>query len=178
VSAKYPIWVMVVRTLPHQKWDVGEPEGEGEEHAESRHAVCLSLGLIAVWTAPANAASTRAEYIAQVEPMCRANLGPRQQTFAGEVRAFKKWARLSNKGTLKAWVNQTHKFARALERHVQVHNTLTDQISAVPPPPEDTQLVANWLMLRNEYERLTQSAAQALHAFAHQAVEQTECARE
>jgi len=50
-------------------------------------------------------------------------------------------------------VNQTHKFARALERHVQVHNTLTDQISAVPPPPEDTQLVANWLMLRNEYER-------------------------
>ena len=125
----------------------------------------LSMGLIAVWAAPADAASTRAEYVAQVEPICRANLGPWQQTYAAEVRAFKKWARLSTKGTLKAWVNQTHKYARALERHVQVHNTLTDQISAVPPPPEDGQLVATWLMLRNEFERLAQSAAQALHAF-------------
>jgi hypothetical protein len=121
----------------------------------------LAIAVVAI--APAQAASTRAEYITQVDPMCRANLGPWQQTYAAEVRTFKKWARLTNKGTLKAWVDQTHEFARALERHVQVHNTLTDQISAVPPPPEDAQLVARWLMLRNEYERLTQSAAQALH---------------
>jgi hypothetical protein len=125
----------------------------------------LSMGLIAVWAAPADAASTRAEYVAQVDPLCRANLGPWQQTYAAEVKGLQKWVRLTKKGTLKAWVRQTHKYARALERHAAVHASLTEQISAVQPPAEDAQLVADWLMYRNEYERLTELAVKALDAF-------------
>jgi hypothetical protein len=128
-------------------------------------ALVVSMGLIAVWAAPAEAASTRAEYIAQVDPMCRENLGPWQETYAAEVKTFKKWMGLSKNGALKAWIRQTHRYARALERHVQVHASLTQQISTVPPPVDDAQLVASWLLYRNEYERLTQSAADAFDAF-------------
>jgi hypothetical protein len=128
----------------------------------------LAVGLLAiplVAIAPAQAATTRAEYVAQVDPICRANLVPWQKTVATDVKTFKTWARLNNRGTFKAWVRQTHKHARALERHVRVHASLTAQISAVPPPAEDAHLVATWLMYRNEYERLTQSAAKAFDAF-------------
>jgi hypothetical protein len=62
-------------------------------------------------------------------------------------------------------VRQTHKHARAVERHVRVHASLTAQISTVPPPAEDAELVATWLMYRGEYERLARSAANAFDAF-------------
>jgi hypothetical protein len=123
----------------------------------------LAIPIVAI--PPAEAASTRAEYIAQVNPMCRANLGPWQKTVSADVKTYKKWVRLNMKGTFKAWVRQTHEHARALKRHVQVHASLTEQISAVEPAAEDAQLVGSWLGYRNEYERLTQSAAQAFDAF-------------
>ena len=123
----------------------------------------LAIPIVAI--PPAEAASTRAEYTAQVTPMCRANLGPWQKTVSADVKTYKKWVRLSKKGTFKAWVRQTHKHARALKRHVQVHASLTEQISAVEPAAEDAQLVGSWLIYRTEYERLTQSAAKAFDAF-------------
>lgn len=123
--------------------------------------VLLAIALVA----PAQAATTRAEYVAQVEPLCQANLGPWQETYAAEVKTYKKWVRLTKNGTLKAWERQTHKHARAVERHVAVHASLTDQISVVSPPAQDAQLVADWLADRNEYERLAQSAANAFDAF-------------
>ena len=131
-----------------------------------RGAVAVALLAIPLVAIPhAEAAATRAEYVAQVDPLCRANLGPWQKSVSADVKSFKKWVRLSNRGTFKAWVRQTHTHARALKRHVRVHAGLTEQISAVPPPAEDAQLVASWLRYRDEYERLTQSAAKAFDAF-------------
>jgi hypothetical protein len=131
-----------------------------------RGAIAVALLAIPLVAIPAaQAASTRAEYIAQVDPMCRANLGPWQKTVSADVKTYKIWVRLNNKGTFKAWVRQTQKHARALKRHVQIHASLTEQISAVEPATEDAQLVDSWLMHRNEYERLTQSAAKAFDAF-------------
>ena len=129
--------------------------------------VCIVglLTLATIGVPPAQAASTRAEYVAQVDPMCRANLGPWKKTYTAEVKTFKAWMRLNNKGTLKAWERQTHRYARAVKRHVGVHARLTAQVSAVPPPAEDAQLVATWLMYRSEYERLARSAANAADAF-------------
>ena len=97
--------------------------------------------------------------------MCVANLAQWQATYAAERKTYKRWVHLTNKGTLKAWVKQTHKHAAAVKRHVQVHASLTLQISAVTPPPEDTQLVSDWLTSRREYERLAQSAANSFDAF-------------
>ena len=138
-------------------------EGKG---MKLRGAVALALLAIPLVAVPhAQGASTRAEYVAQVDPLCRANLGRWRKSVSADVKSFKKWVRLGNRGTFKAWVGQTHKHASALKRHVRVHASLTEEISAVPPAAEDAQLVASWLRYRNEYERLTQSAAKAFDAF-------------
>jgi hypothetical protein len=127
--------------------------------------IAVATGVLCSPVPLTQAASTRAEYVAQVDPMCRENLGQWQATYAAERKTFKRWVRLTNKGTLKAWVKQTHKHAAAVKRHVQVHASLTVQISAVVPPASDAQLVADWLTYRREYERLAQSAANAFDAF-------------
>jgi hypothetical protein len=140
-----------------------EPKGVGMKLRGAIAVGLLAIPLVAI--APAGAASTRAEYVAQVDPMCTANLGPWQKSVAADVNTYKKWVRLNKTGTFKAWMRQTHKHARALKRHVHVHAGLTDQISAVLPAAEDAQLVASWLTYRDQYERLTQSAAKAFDAF-------------
>ena len=127
--------------------------------------IAVATGVLCSPVPLAQAAPTRAEYVAQVDPMCRENLPQWQATDAAERKTFKRWVHLTNKGTLKAWVKQTHKHAAALKRHVQVHASLTVQISAVAPPAADAQLVADWLTYRRESERLTQSAANAFDAF-------------
>lgn len=53
----------------------------------------LSLGLIAVWAAPANAASTRAEYVAQVDPICQSFVGPQAKTIKTYNKNYKLWVR-------------------------------------------------------------------------------------
>jgi hypothetical protein len=125
----------------------------------------LSVGLVAVWAAPADAASTRAEYIAQVDPICQA-FAPRWHNAATAYRKnFKEWERRLTKGTLKGWVSQTDRTFRWLRRLVQIDAGLTDQIAAVPPAPEDAGTVSTWRTNRNKAERWAYSAALAFGGF-------------
>jgi hypothetical protein len=125
----------------------------------------LSMGLFAVGAAPAHADSTRAEYVAQVDPICQA-FAPRLHN-AGEAhrKNFKEWERRLTKGSLKAWVRQTDRTFRSLRRLVQINAGLTQQIAAVPPPPEDAGTINTWLTDRNRSERWAYSAALAFSGF-------------
>jgi hypothetical protein len=122
----------------------------------------LSVGLIAVWAAPAEAASTRAEYIAQVDPVCQAFAPQVNDAAEAYGKNVKELGRRSTKGTLKGWVRQTDRTFRSLRRLVQINAGLTDQIAAVPPTAEDAVTVNTWLTNRNKAERWAYSAAQAL----------------
>jgi hypothetical protein len=125
----------------------------------------LSMGLIAVWASPADAATTRAEYIAQVDPICQSFVGPVNGAAKTYRKNFKEWERRLTKGTLKAWVRQTDRTFRSLRRLVQLDAGLTDQIAAATPPPEDAGTVNAWLTNRNKSERWAYSAALAFGGF-------------
>jgi hypothetical protein len=125
----------------------------------------LSMGLIAVWAAPADAASTRAEYIAQADPICQSFVGPATDAATAYRKDYKEWERRLTKGKLKPWVRQTHRTFRSLRRLVQLTAALTDQITAVTPPPEDAGTVNAWLINRNKSERWAYSAALAFDGF-------------
>ena len=56
----------------------------------------LSVGLIAIWAAPADAASTRAEYIAQVDPICQSFVGPLGDSWAGYHKNYKAMTRAAS----------------------------------------------------------------------------------
>jgi hypothetical protein len=125
----------------------------------------LSLGLIAVWAAPANAASNRAEYVAQVDPMCAASAGAQNNALGAISRNTKRWVRTAKSGNVKAFIRQTRRLAGSVNAYAQIHTSLTEQIAAVPSVPADTGTVDTWLNDRRQAEALYRSAAYALNGF-------------
>lgn len=125
----------------------------------------LSVGLIAGWAAPANAASTRAEYVAQVDPICQSFVGPNDDAFHAWFKNEKRLGPVAKNGTLKQFVAQTKRIARSLRRIAGIQANLTNQIATVSPPTEDFATVGTWLNHRRHEEALLRSAASILVQF-------------
>jgi hypothetical protein len=123
----------------------------------------LSLGLIAVWAAPADAASTRAEYIAHVDPICQSFVGPENVAYKAYRKNAKREAHLAGKGTLKAWLSATRRTSHSLMRFAAIDSSMLDQIAAVEPPAADAGTVGTWLNYRRQADASTVSAAAALN---------------
>lgn len=97
----------------------------------------LSVGLLVVWVAPADAASTRAEYIAQVDPIC-------QSANVAMYQAAKGLQRDKKLGRFKV-------AAQKIRAEVAIFSPAVEQIAAVEPPPTDAQLIGTWVqLLRSE----------------------------
>ena len=125
----------------------------------------LSVGLIAVWAAPANAASTRPEYVAQVDPICQSFVGPNDDAFHAWFKNEKLLGPVAKNGTLKQFGAQTKRIARSLKRIAQIQANLTNQIAAIPAPTEDFGTVGAWLNYRRQEEAFLRSAASILVQF-------------
>jgi hypothetical protein len=125
----------------------------------------LSIGLFAVWAAPADAASTRAEYIAQTDPICQSYKGPELNDAKAFHRNYKLWVRTATKGTVKAFVRQTHRLAQSLFAWDRLHSSMTEQIAAIPPGPADVAVIDTWLNDRRQSDAFADAAASALNKF-------------
>lgn len=125
----------------------------------------LSVVLVAVWATPANAASTRAEYVAQVDPICQSFVGPNDDAVRAYLKNEKLLAPVAKHGTLKQFVAQTKRIARSLRRLAGIKANLTNQIATVPPPTEDFATVGAWLDYRRQEEAHVRSAASILIQF-------------
>jgi len=130
-----------------------------------RKAFALSMGLIAAWAAPADAASTRAEYVAQVDPICQSFVGPNDDAFRAWLKNEKLLGRVAKNGTLKQFGAQTKRTASSLKRIAGIQANLTNQIAMVQPPTEDFGTVGTWLNHRRQEEALVRSAASILVQF-------------
>jgi hypothetical protein len=125
------------------------------------------LATTALIAAPsgASAASTHAEYIAQVDPICQTFVGPMNDAFRAYFRNEKRLGSVAKKGTLKQFGAQTKRTARSLKRIAQLHADLTNQIATVPPTTEDFGTIGTWLNHRRQEEALLRSAASILVQF-------------
>ena len=102
---------------------------------------------------PADATSTRAEYIAQADPIC-------QSTEAAERRA------LGPKGTvLRLMKKGRFKAAAHRERNTVVaFSAGVERLAALSPPSADAQLIGSWVqLLRAQYPVGKQIAAAMAH---------------
>jgi hypothetical protein len=129
----------------------------------------LSVGLMAVWAVPADAASTRSEYIAQVDPICATFVGPENGSLTAFLDNAKRLGRVAKSslksGNFKPFIRQTRRTAGSLNRYGQIHASLTDQIVAVPPAPGDEGTISTWINARRQAEGFVRSAASALNQF-------------
>jgi hypothetical protein len=130
-----------------------------------RAIAVVLLAIPAVAVTPAHAAQTRAEYIAQVDPICQSFVGPVNDAARVLRRDHKEWERRLTKGTLKGWVKQTHRTARSILRLAEVDARLTDQIATVSAPPGDAGIIGTWLNFRRQSVAFATSAAKAFGRF-------------
>jgi hypothetical protein len=117
---------------------------------------------VAILAAPAEAATTRAEYVAQVDPICQA--GKAREKAA--IRSFKKrLKRLSEKNVDPAESKVAFRALVAFfNRNVRIKREVDRQIKAVIPATGDEETVSRWLQRR---DNATDLLERATHAFAH-----------
>jgi hypothetical protein len=129
-------------------------------------SLVLTVGLLVAGAgAQAGAASTRAEYVAQVDPICQAFRGPASSADSAYIKNYKRLFRVARKGTVKAFVRQTNRTAGSLLRFTQIHMSVTDQIATVPAAAADAGTVNTWLNYRRQSDAFSTSAASALRQF-------------
>jgi hypothetical protein len=130
-------------------------------------AALLTIGVAGV--TPAQATSTRAEYIAQVDPICQSFVGPESSALSAFITNSKRLGRVAKSsvrsGNFKPFLRQNRRTAGSLNTYAQIHSTLTDQIVAVPAAPGDEGTVSTWINDRRQTEALVRSAATALNQF-------------
>jgi hypothetical protein len=109
------------------------------------------LGVLLVVTAAAalvaapgaSAAATRAEYVAQVNPICK-----QANTQSGKV--FSRAIKGQNPDQIKPGV-----LTKALKRVNRITRKTTNRIAGVPAAPGDEALVAEWVASRRHSQRLS-----------------------
>jgi hypothetical protein len=125
-------------------------------------ALVLVMGLIVGQGAQASAASTRAEYIAQVDPICQAFVGPLGDAFSAYQKNFKAANRAAKSGTFKQFLRTTKKTAVSLNVIAGTRTSMIDQIAPVPPVAGDAATISAWLGFLRQESGFESSAASAL----------------
>src|SRR5262249_38119138 len=128
----------------------GQGAREGRRMKLKGTVALALLAFPAVAVTPADAASTRAEYIAQVDPICQSYKGPELADAEVFRRNHKLWVRAATKGTVKEFARQTHRLAQSLFAWDRLHSTMTEQIAAIPPVPADAAVIDTWLNDRRQ----------------------------
>jgi hypothetical protein len=111
------------------------------------------MGAIAVGPAPANGAATRAEYIAQADPICQTTMEAERRALGPKGTVI----RLMKKGRFKA-------AARRYRNSNVAWSAGVEQLAALEPASADAQLIATWVqMLRAQTPVAKQIAAAVAH---------------
>lgn len=129
-------------------------------------AINPAAGLGAASPSPrANPPATRAEYIAQADPLCQASAGPSSQALKAYNRKLKQLIDRLQAEKFKGVPKLVSQTARALTRFTTLHEALTIQLEAVTPPTADAGTISSWLGLRRSAEAFGKSAARAMKRF-------------
>jgi hypothetical protein len=113
-------------------------------------AVVAALAAFAAASLAFAGETTRAEYVAQVEPICKSNAQANEKILKGVRSEFKA-------GKLKVAAGQFSRAATALRKTVT-------QLKAVAQPPADQAKLAKWLKDVEEEANLFQKTAKKLKA--------------
>jgi hypothetical protein len=122
-----------------------------------------ALVVLTVGAASAYGATTRAEYVAQVDPICAA---AQAQELAAAQQLKKKLRKLGkHPNTRKARRRAIKHELRAIGRFygyvAAVEQSVNAQVATIPPAVEDTSLITLWLRVRAEQVVATQRLASA-----------------
>jgi hypothetical protein len=124
-------------------------------------AIGIALVAIAFSPAPASAASTRAEYVAQVDQTCTP-FGPQFKKAGNTIlKLGKRVVRLvtkipsapdpSSKAVLRKLNRLSQRISRAEQRFNGIFAAMVEGVAAVPPAPGDEAAVGQWINGLRQY---------------------------
>jgi hypothetical protein len=103
-------------------------------------ALAVPVVLLALGAATAYGASTRAEYVTQVVPICQSAKKPVFKAFGRYSKQVKRLG--GNQASDRALRGPT---SHLYLRWASIYGRVTEQLVSIPPPPGDEQTVAAWL---------------------------------
>jgi len=113
----------------------------------------LALGLVAVWAAPADAASTRGEYVGQAEAICAK---PVPQLIKLDQQILK----LRKRHDLRP-SQYAVRLGKIMGKLANIEGGILTQLGTLTPAPGDESTVASWLQGLQQSQGLLDRAAQA-----------------
>jgi hypothetical protein len=110
-------------------------------------ALAIALVALAITATSASAATTRAEFVAQADPICQN--GQAQEAVAAQplLRATKRAKKHKNRKTRR---RADRALATYFAQYALIERAVNAQIATVPPAPDDVSLVGVWLRARGE----------------------------
>ncbi len=106
---------------------------------------CL-IALVAA-ASPASAATTRADWVAQVDPICQNGLAQEVVAVQPLLRAAKRAKKHRGR---KANRRVQRRLVAYIFQYTNIERAVNAQIATVPPAPDDVSLVQVWLRARGE----------------------------
>jgi hypothetical protein len=127
-------------------------------------ALAIAVTALAVTATTAIAASTRAEYVAQVDPVCQVEQAQEKAVIGPAMRRVR---HLEDRGldAVKPAKPIARTIAGAYDRLAAIQRDTDSMIASIPPAPGDEAVVSSWLGQRAAFTDLFQRSAQAI---AHQ----------
>jgi hypothetical protein len=98
---------------------------------------------LAITATTAYAAATRAEYVAQTDPICQAGTDQVAKRLPGLIKRIVK----------RPNITPTVSFAYGLALGGKIFGEETNRLATIPPPPGDEAAVSGWLDGRRTYKR-------------------------
>jgi hypothetical protein len=123
-------------------------------------AFAISLAACTFIAAPSRAASTRTEYVAQVELICKADQIPIAKSYFGLFNATPTVGD-SDHPTKHDRRRAAHALGRFYTRISNLYGRTSGEIGAVPPAPGDETTIAAWLTGRAQAQALWLRAGRA-----------------
>jgi hypothetical protein len=128
-------------------------------------ALAITMIALVIAAAPASAAATRAEYVAQVDQTCSSSAPAFKKTFKTILNLGNKMPPLPDGADPKRFLRKLNRWgkqlARAQRRFDRVFATMVEGIAAVPPAPGDEAAVGQWVNGLRQYVDLSARASRA-----------------
>jgi hypothetical protein len=110
-------------------------------------AIATALIAMAISASSADAATTRAEWVAQVDPICQN--GQAQEAIAAQL-LFGALRRAKKHPNRKTSRRADRALAVYFFQYANIERAVNTQIATIPPAPDDVSLVQVWLRARAE----------------------------
>jgi hypothetical protein len=132
-----------------------------------RNKIALGLGLALIATAlfatPASAATTRAEYVGQADPICQAQQLQDRATFRAYKKSIKRYLKHHpNPDPDRPSKTVLRMAMRYYDRVLAIHRRADSELSSISPAPGDEGATAEWLQLRGASADLLERAIRAV----------------